>query len=543
MPQNQSFNPGGWLDAPAVSSHPRLDLRIRPRMNLYLSNEKYGSVVVDAAISYQVGKPLRNLTTGAHGGGATPPFSHLFIDVMVDETGLDLVNNVNVTMNTTGNEFVFSFDKLRPRLEPYQLTLTAGSRDGAQFFKASTEIYYVPQRNGTGSVARLDNMYGGLWIQTSQNKSWSPVFPYSFYVTGHTWPGEPVSRLNEFKAKGYNIIHLVPDSTLPDGFHWNALKQYLDRADEIGLYIMYDMRYTYMNHSSVRRQVEKLRNHPSLLLWYTGDEPDGATDPLNATRITYDLIKRLDPYHPISECLNCYNFYYQDYASGADIVMPDPYPISDNTSYSHWYGTVCNTTYGCCGCDDCNGNFEDISTRLDRLAEYDIWLGSDWQPKTRWIVPQGFGDSMFWSRVPTEKEEVVMGMLGINHNAKGVVAWQYPTTKGIEKITSKLAKVITASDVTEMLLGANAVALTVSGQSRVDAAAWVVGDKMLVSVINLKYEDSSSDAVEIELPVKGSKISEGLWGSDKWLLSGSKISKSGLTGLEVDLLVLDVEGS
>ena len=72
-----------------------------------------------------------------------------------------------------------------------------------------------------------------------------------------------------------------------------------------------------------------------------------------------------------------------------------------------------------------------------------------------------------------------MAMLGINHNAKGVVAWQFPTTAGIEKITSKLAKVITAQDVTEMLLGANAVALRVSGQSRVDAAAWVVGNKML----------------------------------------------------------------
>ena len=131
-----------------------------------------------------------------------------------------------------------------------------------------------------------------------------------------------------------------------------------------------------------------LKARKSMLLYYTGDEPDGqvgnspcscfctenvanpVSDALNATKITYDLIKSLDPWHPVSLCLNCFNYYFEEYTSGADIIMTDPYPIGVNTSWSGPYNTVCNTTYGCCGCDDCNGNFEDVSSRLDIYKQY-----------------------------------------------------------------------------------------------------------------------------------------------------------------------------
>ena len=134
----------------------------------------------------------------------------------------------------------------------------------------------------------------------------------------------------------------------------------------------------------------------------------------------------------------------------------------------------------------------------------------------------------------------VMVMLSINHNAKGIVAWDYPAAPSLEKAMSELARVITVSDVTGMLLGANAVALTVRSQRKVDAAAWVVGEKMLVSIINLKYEDSSGESVKIDLPKNAGSITESVWGSNKWSLNGNVLSKDGLSGLEVDLLILDL---
>ena len=61
-----------------------------------------------------------------------------------------------------------------------------------------------------------------------------------------------------------------------------------------------------MNSTAVTEQVNLIKNRSSLLLWYTGDEPDGTSDPLNATKIAHDLIYDLDGYHPVSLVLNCY---------------------------------------------------------------------------------------------------------------------------------------------------------------------------------------------------------------------------------------------
>ena len=61
-----------------------------------------------------------------------------------------------------------------------------------------------------------------------------------------------------------------------------------------------------MNSTAVTEQVNMIKNRSSLLLWYTGDESDGTSDPLNATKTAYDLIYDLDGYHPVSLVLNCY---------------------------------------------------------------------------------------------------------------------------------------------------------------------------------------------------------------------------------------------
>ena len=38
-----------------------------------------------------------------------------------------------------------------------------------------------------------------------------------------------------------------------------------------------------MNDSAVMTQVNHIKHRPNLLLWYTADEPDGTSDPLDAT--------------------------------------------------------------------------------------------------------------------------------------------------------------------------------------------------------------------------------------------------------------------
>jgi hypothetical protein len=147
-----------------------------------------------------------------------------------------------------------------------------------------------------------------------------------------------------------------------------------------------------MNSSSVTEQVNLIKSRPNLLLWYTADEPDGTSDPVDATTTAYDLIYSLDGYHPVSLVLNCQDYQFASYAAGADIVMQDTYMIGNNVTWSVEWNTSCTPDFGVCGCDNCKGQFEDISSRMDSFNERLEVLGWD-STKAVWTVPQAFGAS------------------------------------------------------------------------------------------------------------------------------------------------------
>jgi hypothetical protein len=73
-----------------------------------------------------------------------------------------------------------------------------------------------------------------------------------------------------------------------------------------------------MNASEVTEQVNRIKRRPNLLVWYTADEPDGTSDPLDATLKSSNLIHSLDGgdgmggagYHPVSLVLNCENYFF-----------------------------------------------------------------------------------------------------------------------------------------------------------------------------------------------------------------------------------------
>ena len=72
--------------------------------------------------------------------------------------------------------------------------------------------------------------------------------------------------------------------------------------------------------------------------------------------------------------------------------MQDTYMIGNNVTFSTEWGTVCTEDYGDCGCDNCKGEFEDISSRMDEFYER-IWINGWELSKTVWTVPQAFGNS------------------------------------------------------------------------------------------------------------------------------------------------------
>ncbi|RJE22695.1 hypothetical protein PHISCL_04956 [Aspergillus sclerotialis] len=503
-------------------------------MSLYTAEDEAGSVIVDAGISYMYGERFE----GNHAG-------ELEVEIVIEGSKDRAVHTV--PLNSSSNEIGLSLAALQPRFEPYNLTLTASVVDGdrgrhRRVYSATTELYRKPMRTDGGSITKLDSLYGGLLVQEymTGSKTWTPILPYSFYVSWDGWLEKSLDNVQKFKDRGYNIIHIVPNAGLPnEAFDFTKLNMFLDKCDELGLWVMYDMRWTYTNLSSVEEQVNIIKSRKSMLLWYTADEPDGHGDPLDAPKKAYDLIKSMDPWHPVSLCLNCYNFHYEEYSSGADIILSDVYPIAVSTKWSGVYHTVCNVTYGCCGCDDCEGNFEDVSHRLDRYSEYQTWLHAG--PKTLWGTPQAFGNESYWRRAPTTKEELVMTMLSINHNAKGIVMWVYPTNPYLINVTSDLSQVLVTLEVARFLLGAPTVALEVSGHQRIDTAGWMVDNRMLVSIVYLEYSTLPSQ-VEVILPPGARSISRVLWGSHGWIVSRGRLLKNdGLDGLETDLVVVEFE--
>ncbi|KAJ5620619.1 hypothetical protein N7510_004603 [Penicillium lagena] len=496
-------------------------------MSLYAAGDRAGSFIVNAEISHLRGEQWDDDEVS----------QDLQVEISIDETQLHLKHTVTVDSSST--EVDFPLGDIPARFEPYPVTVKASRPDGRKVYTAKTQLYHLPRRTDGGSITKLDSLYGGLLVQKQTSDStptWSPLLPYSFYVSWDGWLEKSLSNVQKFKDDGYNIIHIVPNAGLAnEAFNFTVLDRFLDKCDEVGLWVMYDMRWTYKNHTSVRYQVDMLKTHKSLLLWYTGDEPDGNSDPVHAPKATYELIKSLDPWHPVSLCLNCYNFHYAEYSSGADIILSDVYPIGINATYSTVWNTPCNTTYGDCGCDDCKGELEDIAVRLDRFAEYQTWLGRD--PKTFWGVPMAFGNESYWPRYPTPDEEITMTMLSLNHNAKGIVMWDYPTSEALAKATSRLSRVVASDEVARFMLGASTVPLSVIGDPSMDAAGWRVGDKMLVSILSLQYSAWSS-SVTVELPEGARAITQVLWGSGHWQLVNGHLVKDGGEGLETDLVVV-----
>jgi hypothetical protein len=423
----------------------------------------------------------------------------------------------------------------------------------------------LPSRNDTGSIVRIDQKYGGLQVRSTQTANiWKPVLPFSFY-TNWDWISSTITNassptnLTDFRAKGFNLIHPVPPGGT-DPFNHTILSRFLEICDELEIYVMYDMRHTYQNRTSLTAQIALLQSHSSLLLYYTADEPDGVTDPLDAPATAYGWLQEADPYHPVSLVLNCANFHFGEYTAGTDIILEDVYPIATNNSYSTVYNTVCNSTYGCCGCDNCHAYdaaypayvanpFLDIVDRLSDYSKYQEWLGLTTlaqQGKGRksvWSVPQAFYDKgSFWQRWPTGKEEAVMAMLRIHHGAKGVVAWIYPTEGELESTMSGLASVVTGEEVMGFLLGAAPVDVRVEGlEGRlVDAKVWVVGGTALVSVVFMGYRDVVG---EVKLSLSGvvSGIEDMLYGSVGWSVRDGTLVKHELEALEVTVFVVKLD--
>lgn len=119
--------------------------------------------------------------------------------------------------------------------------------------------------------------------------------------------------------------------------------------------------------------------------------------------------------------------------------------------------------------------------------------------------------------------------------------WDFPTSQDILHTTDALAAVLTSKQVSHFLVSTTILPkLTVKGGYRVDAAAWIDGSRMLVSIVNLNYHQMGNITVQLptDRPVKS--VESTLWGETEWKVGWKGISTRRLPELGVSLLVLNL---
>ncbi|KXN90762.1 hypothetical protein AN958_03649 [Leucoagaricus sp. SymC.cos] len=502
MKNETSSEPGGEFPIPATSSSPLLALRCAQAIRPYLPDDTNGSsdptavsILIDTPVTFS---KIANAAAVTIPSGSTPS---LQVTVTVD--GKTLASG-SVPLNTTKHALPFSLSSLTARTAAYNMTCTATL--SGQTFEASGLLTYLPNPpSGIGSVTKMDLRTGALLARPAngQGGAFAPVFPIGFYTQFNSYLAKDLTISATLAKQGFTVIHPVPDFS-----DTATLDAVLDKMQEAGIYLMYDMRNSYMDSTSVTSQVNHIKSRPNLLLWYTADEPDGTSDPLDATLKSSNLITSLDGgdgvggagYHPVSLVLNCQDYQFNAYTSGSDIVLQDTYMVGNNVTFSTVWGTPCNTTYGDCGCDNCKGSFEDISDRMDQFAERLFVNGWD-RTKGVWTVPQGFGNESYWKRFPTGKEFVVESILGINHGGLGVVSWDDPTPDDIKASASTLALALPKMNPFILSPNASFKQITIN---RVDFGLWTVGSQTLVLGTNMNNANTNITFAQLGLPSSGS---------------------------------------
>lgn len=137
-----------------------------------------------------------------------------------------------------------------------------------------------------------------------------------------------------------------------------------------------------------------------------------------------------------------------------------------------------------------------------------------------------------------------MTLLSINHGAKGVVMWTWPTSAELAGVTSRFAKVVTDIGA-KFWLGANGQRLEVRGapSGSVDAVAWLVGQRMLVSVVNVGGPITGRVTVILPDGVRLEKVPQVAWGNAPWLpRGGNTLFETRIEAMECTLMDFDVVG-
>lgn len=280
---------------------------------------------------------------------------------------------------------------------PFPLdSLKYGMNDVVCYYRLSKErmdTLHVPVTKWPPKFneVKIDHATGGLIVEGL------PFFPFGFYCYSPVQP----TLAEEEVVNGFNVMS--PYQRIERRSR-RARLRYMDRCAELGMKVHYNLlsvaggggvgsgrtedKTAGEKRRLLEQEVKTFRDHPALLAWYISDEPVGHGVSVDDLVETYQTIKALDPYHPVTIVFMTPRK-ATEYAAVMDIVMADPYPIPD--------GSVTEVT------EVTRGLKSDFGTN-----------------KPIWIIPQAFGGNEWWQREPTAHELRVMTYLAVIDGATGI---------------------------------------------------------------------------------------------------------------------------
>ncbi len=321
----------------------------------------------------------------------------------------------------------------------------------------------VVLRERKPNEVRIDRTSGGLLVDGL------PFFPFGFYCY---WPVQQTLAEEEV-VKGFNMMSpywKIEKKNLKER------KKFMDRCAALGIKVNYNLcsvaggggagsqkdkdKSPDELKSLLIKEVEAFRDHPALLSWYISDEPVGQGVSPEELQEPYDLIKELDPYHPVSVVFMT-PAKAREYEHVMDIVMADPYPLP-------------------------GGSVMEVSRVISMLKQEFRY------EKPVWIVPQAFGGNEWWTREPTADELEVMTYLALINEATGV---QYFIRHGLSSFPKSAAAwgncgaiSLETAELIPFLLSGQTLSGLIISQENVQARAWYNKGKIIILAANARNE-------------------------------------------------------
>jgi len=318
----------------------------------------------------------------------------------------------------------------------------------------SFELRKLPAKD---NAVKIDRMTNGLIVNDL------PFIPFGFYCYSPVQATLPEEEV----VKGFNFISPY-QQILPKTF--KARKAYMDRCADLGMKVHYNLcsvaggggaGSARQNKSSAElekiltKEVKAFKDHPALLAWYISDEPVGQNVGVETVEKAYKVVKKLDPYHPISMVFMTPKK-APAYAKAMDIVMADPYPIPE-------------------------GNILEVGETAD-------WLVQNFPDKPVWIVPQAFGGGEWWKREPTHQELRYMTWTSLLNGATGIQYFVRHGMNSFPKSTTAWAEcgavALETAELTPFLLSNDSIEPPLSNNEDITLKAFKLKNEIVLVALN-----------------------------------------------------------